>query len=84
MEEEEESLKKVGKPRNVGQLKKREKFYEEHIDNIVVDGTVVPMKYAIFEELARICDSNVKAEYLAPKRYAEKMVYCNNKKFYLR
>lgn len=54
MEEEEESVKRVGKPINVEVYEKREDFYKKHIDNIVVDGAMAPMKNAVFEELARI------------------------------
>lgn len=53
-------------------MKKRTNFYEENIDNIVVDGAVVSWKSAIFGDLARICNTNVKSGYLAAKKYAEK------------
>lgn len=71
MEEEEDSVKKIGKPINVEVFTKRANFYKDHIDKIVVDGAMVPMKNAVFEELARICNSNVNTEYLAAKRYVK-------------
>lgn len=50
--------------------KKREEFYEENINNIVVDGAVVSWKSDIFVEIARMCNTNVNTEYLAAKAYA--------------
>lgn len=72
MEEEEESVKKVGAPIKVELSEKREIFYREHIEEIVSDGAMAPMKNAVFEVLADLCASNVKTEYLAAKRYAKK------------
>lgn len=72
-EESEKEVKKKRRGRAVQDevLQKRADFYESNINNIVVNGAMAPIKNAVFEELARICNSNVKTEYLAAKKYAE-------------
>lgn len=77
MEEEAEETKsekktKPGKPTSAEVLEKRDEFYKNRMDDIVVDGQILPLKSAVFTELANECKTTVKAEYLAAKRYAKR------------
>lgn len=74
MDEENETEVKKKRGRKVPDevLDKRMAFYESNINDIVVNGAMAPIKNAVFEELARICNSNVNTEFLAAKKYAEK------------
>lgn len=51
---------------------KRLKFYEKHIDELIIDKKMPPLKNEFLTRLAKLCNTNVKAEHVALSRYAKK------------
>lgn len=70
--ETKDNAQNVGRPVGDDLLLKRRAFYEDHIEEIVIDCAMAKMKSGVFAGLATLCETNVKTEYLAAKRHAEK------------
>lgn len=64
--ENEEEVEKVQTRRE-----KRLAFYEEHIDDLIIDKKMPRLKNEHLVELAKQCNSNVRAEHAALARYAK-------------
>lgn len=64
----------VGRPVKTNRDETRKQFFDEHLNEIVVNGKLAPYNSDIFEQLRKLCGSNnTNTEYLAASRYLKRI-----------
>lgn len=67
----ETNANKPGRQFYVELREKREAFYKDNLDRLMINGKLAPLNSDVYNELSILCECTVRAAYLAVSRYVK-------------